>query len=92
MNRQLFADLYALFHRFSGLGYIIGAEVTNLVQQHSQSTEAWRWGLRVTPALGLVAVLLVLFALREPPRGHVEGGEHLRTTSYTSDIKYLLSK
>ena len=75
----------------SGLGYIIGAEVTNIAKS-LEADEAWRWGLRVTPVFGLVAVLLLVFKLKEPARGQGEGGNHLQATSFWSDLKYLFTK
>ena len=51
----------------SGLGYVVGSETTNLAGGD------WRWGLRVTPILGLVAVFFILFLMTDPPRGESEG-------------------
>ncbi|KAK4300031.1 hypothetical protein Pmani_027733 [Petrolisthes manimaculis] len=75
----------------SGLGYIVGAEVTELVRTGADDYEAWRWGLRVTPAMGLVAVILILTIIRNPPRGQSEGGQHLHATSFKSDLIYLFT-
>lgn len=50
---------------------------------------SWRYALRTTPALGLIAVGLLLIS-KEPPRGHSEGSQNLETTSYKEDIKDLL--
>uniref|UniRef100_A0A8C9TFS7 Protein spinster homolog 1 n=1 Tax=Scleropages formosus TaxID=113540 RepID=A0A8C9TFS7_SCLFO len=68
----------------SGLGYIVGSKVDDLEQD-------WHWALRVTPALGLVAVLLLLIVVKEPKRGAVEARpEHsLQRTSWLVDIKAL---
>ena len=43
----------------TGLGYIVGSEV-------AESASDWRWGLRVTPIIGVVALLAVLFLMVEP--------------------------
>lgn len=79
----------------SGLGYIIGAEVKQLVANSvtgsAAASEAWRYGLRVTPVMGLIAVLLIVFVLTEPPRGQSEGGQHLQATSFGNDLKYLFT-
>ena len=52
----------------SGLGYIIGGEVAELAGD-------WRWAMRVTPGLNLVAVILVLLFLYDPPRGESDGSK-----------------
>ena len=67
----------------SGLGYVVGSETTNLAGGD------WRWGLRVTPILGLVAVFFILFLMVDPPRGESEGHGELKATTYTKDIKCL---
>ncbi len=46
----------------TGFGYIVGSEVASL----SESEENWRWGLRVTPFMGLLAILLIIFTMEEP--------------------------
>ncbi|XP_077511297.1 protein spinster homolog 3-like isoform X2 [Amblyomma americanum] len=67
----------------SGLGYIVGASV-------AQAMGAWYWALRVTPLLGVVAVLLVLFVLREPLRGASDGSTAtLGPSSLWDDLRAL---
>ncbi|KAG1714264.1 Protein spinster 1 [Nymphon striatum] len=66
----------------SGLGYIIGSKVSSALGH-------WQWSLRVTPALGVVAILLLFFFLKEPNRGASEGGEHLGATDWKTDLKAL---
>lgn len=63
---------------FATCRYIIGAETAHALGN-------WRWALRVTPALGVIAVLLI-FLTREPERGQHEGSHHLQTTSYKDDL------
>lgn len=58
--------------------YIIGAETAHALGN-------WRWALRVTPALGIIAVVLI-FLTREPERGQHEGSHHLEATSYKDDL------
>lgn len=70
---------------YSGLGYIIGAETAELAG-------SWQWGLRVTPVLGAIAVLLILFILDDPVRGLVEGVTVHRPTTWKQDILSLLKK
>ncbi|KAG7459895.1 hypothetical protein MATL_G00215470 [Megalops atlanticus] len=68
----------------SGLGYIVGSKVDDLAQD-------WHWALRVTPGLGLIAVLLLITVVREPRRGAIEARpEHsLHRTSWAVDIRAL---
>ncbi|CAH2307805.1 spinster homolog 1 [Pelobates cultripes] len=69
-----------------GLGYIVGSKVTSVAGGN------WHWALRVTPGLGFIAILLLLFIVQEPPRGAVERktDKPLIYTSWTSDVKALL--
>nr|CAI5861187.1 unnamed protein product [Callosobruchus analis] len=50
----------------------------------------WQWALRVTPALGLIAVVLILIALDEPERGQSEGSGHMEPTPWTEDVKDIV--
>lgn len=65
----------------TGLGYIVGAEVAGAFGD-------WRWGLRVTPIMGAIAVLGIIFGMTDPPRGQADGS-HLKPASPISDIKAL---
>ncbi|KAG8539798.1 hypothetical protein GDO81_020338, partial [Engystomops pustulosus] len=68
-----------------GLGYIAGSKVTSVAGD-------WHWALRVTPGLGLIAILLLGFIVKEPPRGAVERktDKPLSSTTYVSDLKALV--
>ncbi|XP_036003851.1 protein spinster homolog 1 [Fundulus heteroclitus] len=66
----------------SGLGYIVGSQVGVVASD-------WHWALRVTPALGLIAVLLLFFVVQEPKRGAVEARAELRRTSWLTDLRAL---
>jgi MFS transporter, Spinster family, sphingosine-1-phosphate transporter len=68
----------------SGLGFIVGSQV-------AQAAGSFRWGLRVTPVLGIIGFLLVIFLVQDPPRGLSEGSR-LRATNWTEDFKYLCGK
>ena len=35
----------------------------------AENTSDWRWGLRVTPFMGLLAILLIIFFMIDPERG-----------------------
>lgn len=62
--------------------YIVGSKTAHLANN-------WRWALRVTPILGVIAVVLILL-IKDPPRGHSEGSENLEPTTYKEDICELL--
>ena len=47
---------------------------------------------QVTPALGILCVILIILTVDEPPRGQAEGGTHLHSTSWSQDMKYLTKK
>ena len=68
----------------SGLGFIVGSQV-------AQAAGSFRWGLRVTPVLGIIGFLLVIFLVQDPPRGLSEGSR-LRATNWAEDFKYLCGK
>lgn len=68
----------------SGLGYIVGSKA-------AEAAGAWQWALRVTPVLGVVAVILISIVLFDPPRGHSEGTHQLQATSWSQDISALMS-
>jgi len=73
----------------SGLGYVVGKQLA--VAFGSGDVSSWQWALRGTPVLGVIAVLLIIFCLEDPPRGGLEGGEeHQGASSYTEDIKSLM--
>ncbi|CAB1341350.1 unnamed protein product [Coregonus sp. 'balchen'] len=74
---QMLSVFYFAIPVGSGLGYIVGSKVDDMAGD-------WHWALRVTPALGLVAVVLLLFVVKEPKRGAIEARpEHtLQRTSW----------
>lgn len=81
----------------SALGYIVGSKVADIAHTVFHEQSSWRWALRVTPLLGVVSVLLVLFFLKEPPRGHVDGQRSSKGVSgkkgfmaYVQDVLYCL--
>lgn len=68
----------------SGLGYIVGSKVNDIA-------EDWHWALRVTPPLGLLAVVLLVLVVPEIPRGAIErrSDRELVNTSWFTDVKAL---
>ncbi|XP_031353210.1 protein spinster isoform X3 [Photinus pyralis] len=83
VRSKMLAFFYFAIPVGSGLGYIVGSET-------AKALGAWQWGLRVTPILGAVAVVLIMFVLKDPDRGESEGAHHLCTTSWVEDIKDIL--
>ena len=54
---------------------------------------------QITPGLGFIAALLVLFVMQEPPRGHTDGHRSPRgikgksgLSAYARDVWYCLNK
>eukprot|EP00096_Caligus_rogercresseyi_P008223 TRINITY_DN26710_c0_g1_i1.p1 TRINITY_DN26710_c0_g1~~TRINITY_DN26710_c0_g1_i1.p1 ORF type:complete len:467 (+),score=76.24 TRINITY_DN26710_c0_g1_i1:30-1430(+) len=86
LRSVVLAGFYFAIPVGSGLGYIVGDKVGQLAGD-------WRWGLRVTPVLTLIGILLMFFFLLDPERGTTEGVKTSKTKSNTSildDLKYLL--
>uniref|UniRef100_A0A0N5A1L1 MFS domain-containing protein n=1 Tax=Parastrongyloides trichosuri TaxID=131310 RepID=A0A0N5A1L1_PARTI len=67
----------------SGLGYISGSYISLL-------TGHWQWGIRTTPILGIICLVLIHFYMVNPERGEAEH-VHLRNSSYKEDLQYLLT-
>lgn len=82
MRSKMLALFYFAIPVGSGCGYIIGAQMASLMN-------SWVWALRVTPVLGLIAVVLIIM-LRDPERGQSEGSHHMQATSYGEDIKAVM--
>ncbi|KAI6199381.1 Protein spinster-like protein 1 [Aphelenchoides besseyi] len=72
----------------SGLGFGVGSTVSGLFSD-------WRWGIRVTPILGVICIAAIVVFITEPERGKAEkaqGAEnvdHLTASSYWQDLLYL---
>uniref|UniRef100_A0A914RGU4 Major facilitator superfamily (MFS) profile domain-containing protein n=1 Tax=Parascaris equorum TaxID=6256 RepID=A0A914RGU4_PAREQ len=64
-----------------GLGYMVGSYV-------SMWAGAWEWGIRMTPILGLICIILILFVLDDPIRGNADVA-FVENSSFIDDIKYL---
>ena len=69
----------------SGLGYIVGSNI-------AKAFNDWRWALRFTPPVGLICVFLLIFFVKEPKRGGVNGTYEDNISSLFSDLTYLLKK
>ena len=82
---RIYLNLGLFFNDFSGMGYIVGSEMAHL-------GGSWHWGLRVTPVLGAIAVILIVFVMHDPERGEAEGHTQLHHTDYATDVKDLLTK
>ncbi|XP_076673784.1 lysolipid transporter protein spinster isoform X2 [Andrena cerasifolii] len=83
VRSKMLALFYFAIPVGSGLGYITGAKT-------AIAAGDWRWGLRVTPMLGVVAIIFLLTFIRDPIRGEREGGAHLTSTAWSTDLKALL--
>uniref|UniRef100_A0A915DVL7 Uncharacterized protein n=1 Tax=Ditylenchus dipsaci TaxID=166011 RepID=A0A915DVL7_9BILA len=78
----------------SGLGYVIGSAVAT-------AFDDWKWGIRVTPILGLISIIAVIILIEEPERGQAEKEAKVKSSSdekpkkdlnstYLDDLKYLI--
>ncbi|CAJ0942389.1 unnamed protein product, partial [Mesorhabditis belari] len=67
----------------SGLGYIGGAYV-------SLWFGGWQWGVRFTPILGVLCLILLIVFIEEPTRGASEHA-HVESSSIRQDLAYLWS-
>jgi len=79
----------------SGLGYVVGSQVAEVAG-------CWRWGVRVTPVLNLLALVLLVVFMVDPPRGEHEneakkmnekkesGSFADQMVSWGNDLMYLL--
>lgn len=79
VRSKMLALFYFAIPVGSGLGYIVGSKTADVFG-------SWQWGLRATPVLGMVAVLLILFLLEDPPRGQSEGHGEMQAQSYKDDL------
>ena len=84
LRSKMLAVFYFATPVGSGLGYIVGRELANVFAN-------WHWSLRGTPILGAIAVILILFVLREPQRGEADGQHQLKATNYQKDLMALAS-
>ncbi|XP_033208580.1 protein spinster [Belonocnema kinseyi] len=83
VRSKMLALFYFAIPVGSGLGYIAGGET-------ARATGSWQWGLRITPALGILAIILILLLVRDPIRGEKEGGANIASTSWGEDVRALL--
>ncbi|CAH2980901.1 unnamed protein product [Chilo suppressalis] len=82
VRSKMLAIFYFAIPVGSGMGYIVGSVAGGVAGD-------WRWGLRVTPVLGAVAVALVALAMKDPERGAAEDS-HMTATSYSDDLRSLV--
>ncbi|KAM3930961.1 protein spinster homolog 1-like [Leptodactylus fuscus] len=83
---RMFSIFYLTIPVGCGLGYIIGSKVV------SAAGGDWHWAFRVTPGLGVIAVLLLLIFMKEPPRGAADGknkNKSVSSNNWISDVKKL---
>eukprot|EP00090_Calanus_glacialis_P008178 TRINITY_DN1649_c0_g1_i1.p1 TRINITY_DN1649_c0_g1~~TRINITY_DN1649_c0_g1_i1.p1 ORF type:complete len:601 (-),score=174.31 TRINITY_DN1649_c0_g1_i1:558-2360(-) len=82
MRSKMLALFYFAIPVGSGLGYIVGSET-------AKAFGHWQWGLRATPVAGIIAVVLILVFLMDPPRGESEGHQDMQAQTYKEDIVSL---
>ena len=74
---------------------MIGANVAALADkiagEHLEGG-GWQWGVRVTPAVGIILLAIIYFVLEEPERAQAEHAGSMRTTPFLEDMKYLMRK
>ncbi|XP_066445073.1 protein spinster homolog 1-like [Eleutherodactylus coqui] len=83
---RMLSIFYLTIPAGSGLGYIVGDKVT------SAAGGNFRWALRITPGLGLIAVLLMVLFTKEPSRGAIDAKKKNTSPSchyWVSDMKKL---
>uniref|UniRef100_A0A8R1DI30 MFS domain-containing protein n=5 Tax=Caenorhabditis japonica TaxID=281687 RepID=A0A8R1DI30_CAEJA len=69
----------------SGLGFIAGSRIALI-------TGSWQWGVRFSPIIGIMCLVLMIFLLEEPVRGACEGArQNSDDGTIMDDIKYLSS-
>ncbi|KAJ8959036.1 hypothetical protein NQ318_022291 [Aromia moschata] len=83
VRSKMLALFYFAIPVGSGMGYIVGSKTAEAVGK-------WQSALRVTPALGAVAILFIIFVLEDPERGQSEGSGHMEPTPWTEDIKDIV--
>lgn len=84
LRSNMLAIFYIAIPVGCGLGYITGSILSN-------AFDGWRWALRGTPILGALAVIFIIFVMKEPPRGQAEGQKNVKATEYLKDLKALAS-
>ncbi|CAH0585767.1 unnamed protein product [Chrysodeixis includens] len=82
VRSKMLAFFYFAIPVGSGLGYIVGSVA-------GAAAGNWRWGLRVTPFMGAIAVCLILWVMMDPERGQAEES-HMKPTTYNQDIRALI--
>ncbi|XP_022380469.1 protein spinster homolog 3 isoform X3 [Enhydra lutris kenyoni] len=88
--REQRTRVLAVFYIFipvgSGLGYVLGSAMLQL-------TGSWRWAFRVMPCLEVVALILLMVLVPDPPRGAAEKQEEAAVgdprSSWCEDVSYL---
>ena len=82
----------------SGLGYILASSVTSMAEKLGAHEHfAWKYSMRVTPACGLILIILTCLVVRDPPRGAMKlRHESTRNSigvnkSIWQDVKYLFT-
>ncbi|XP_028400378.1 protein spinster homolog 3-like [Dendronephthya gigantea] len=91
---QMLALFYFAIPVGSGLGYVVGSKVSSAFG----GDRNWVWGLRVTPFLGVLLIILCFIFVVEPVRGQIEKSQGdivadenvIIRHSYLNDVKHML--
>lgn len=84
LRSKILAVFYLAIPVGVGLGYVVGSAASKLAN-------SWVYSLRVTPILGIVAIVLVLVFIKDPERGNAEGGSNLEPTDWLTDFKEIIN-
>ncbi|XP_075977531.1 lysolipid transporter protein spinster isoform X3 [Anticarsia gemmatalis] len=82
VRSKMLAFFYFAIPVGSGLGYIVGSVA-------GAAAGNWRWGLRITPFLGAVAVALIMWVMEDPKRGQAEDSQ-MKPSTYKDDIRSII--
>lgn len=74
----------------SGLGYVVGSMVTSIAKgDNSKCADCWQWGVRSTPAIGLITLIALIVGVEEPVRGEAENQELIQSADETTTANRL---
>jgi MFS family permease len=81
MRTRMLALFFFAIPVGSGLGYVVGSQM-------AKAFGKWQWALRVTPPLGIISVVFIMFVMKEPVRGEAEANPNDLSSSNTNDHQH----